>query len=252
MIITVTANPAVDRVYRIDKFSMGEVHRPDKITVSAGGKGINVARVAKTLDAQVLALGFIGGHTGEYIEKCVKELGIECDFTKIKGITRTNVNITDRNGKSGEILETGPEILCREKEAFFNSFKKAIEKECIVVVSGSLPKGLDSSFYCEMIQLCHKKSRKIIVDTSGSTLVDIMKQKPFMVKPNKDELCFIFGKNIQSDDDIKSCLLEMKDMGVDVPFATMGKDGAMALIDSRFIKYSIPNTFIVLECYFYS
>lgn len=240
MIVTVTANPAVDRVYRIDNFSTGQVYRLDSATVSAGGKGINVARVAKTLDAKVLALGFVGGYTGNFIEKSVRDFGIQCDFTKVNGTTRTNVNITEKSGMSGEILEKGPEISSSERQSFLDTFSKAIENDCIVVISGSLPSGLDSSFYCDMVQLCHKSGRKVIVDTSGSVLIDVMKQKPFLVKPNTDELISIFGVDTKSENDIKQCLLNMKNFGVQVPFVSLGKDGAMALIDDKFVKYNIP------------
>lgn len=100
MILTVTANPAIDRVYFVDKFTHGSVHRPIKMTYTAGGKGLNVSRVARLMDEPVIAMGFTGGHNGEYIKKEIQRIGIDDRFTDIDGETRICINISDKNGSS--------------------------------------------------------------------------------------------------------------------------------------------------------
>ena len=121
MILTVTANPAIDIVYFVDEFKMGEVHRPFKMTCSAGGKGINVSRVASIMGESVTAMGFVGGNNGAFIQSEMEKLGIKNMFTEIKGETRKCVNISDASGKSGEILESGPEISKDEEERFLKT-----------------------------------------------------------------------------------------------------------------------------------
>lgn len=240
MILTVTANPAIDRVYFVKDFVMGEVRRPEGMKCTAGGKGLNVARVAKIMDAEVGAMGFVGGYNGEFIKQEIGKLGINDEFTQIEGETRNCINISDENGLSGEILEKGPEISPMEAEAFIKSFEKNIESYDIVSVSGSLPKGLDSSFYAELVKCANKNGKKIIVDTSGQTLKDVIKTKPYMVKPNKDELSAYLGRSIESFDDIIDALKILKAEGIEVPLITLGKDGAMAYADGKTYKFTTP------------
>jgi len=240
MILTVTANPAVDRVYKLDSFALGKVHRPESVTMSAGGKGINVARVAKILGFDVCAMGFVGGSAGSFIEDEVNKLGIKSNFTKVSGETRTNVNITDLSGKSGEILDKGPVITEEERQCFETEFANAIKDCSIVVASGSLPEGLDSSFYCDIVKTAHKAGKRIICDTSAKALSDVIKERPFMVKPNNDELMQLFGTKPETDAELKKCLDELHNMGVCVPFVTLGADGAAALVDGVFLKFTPP------------
>lgn len=240
MILTVTANPAIDRVYFVKDFVMGEVRRPISMTYSAGGKGLNVARVAKIMNASVGAMGFVGGYNGEFIKTEVEKLGIINEFTQIAGETRNCINISDENGASGEILEQGPVISEAEALSFLQSFEKALEKYDIIAVSGSLPKGLDSQFYCKMIECAKKQGKKIIVDTSGQTLKDVIKAKPYMVKPNRDELSAYLGKTIESLSDVADSLKALKEEGIEIPLVSLGKDGAMAYVDGRTYKFTTP------------
>ena len=233
MILTVTANPAIDRVYFVKDFVMGEVHRPIKMTYSAGGKGLNVARVAKTLGSDVAAMGFVGGYNGDFIKSEVERLGIKNKFTQICGETRTCVNISDESGKSGEILENGPTVSEVEEEKFLKDFIENIKNFNIITVSGSLPKGLSSSFYCRLINLANENNKRIIVDTSGKTFDDVIDAKPFMVKPNKSELSAYLGKTIENIEDIKNALINLNNKGIQIPLISLGKEGAMAYIKRK-------------------
>lgn len=240
MILTVTANPTIDRVYFIDNFEIGKVHRAKRISSSAGGKGINVSRVSKILGRKIGAMGFVGGYTGDFIEQEIEKMGIENLFTNIKGETRTCINISDANGESGEILEVGPEILEEEKNELLNKYSEYIENYDIICVSGSLPKGLTSDFYKDLIRIARKKGKKIIVDTSGKVLEEIIPQKPYMVKPNIDEVSELLGKEISSKEDMREALFYLFAKGVEVPFVTMGKDGAIALINGWCYRFLAP------------
>ncbi len=245
MILTVTANPTIDRVYFVEKFEMGEVHRPERFTRSAGGKGLNVARVAKIMGGDTAAMGFVGGYAGEFVKADVERQGIQNLFTQINGETRTCVNISNQKGKSGEILEAGPVVKDIEAESFLKEFEIAVKNSNIVCVSGSLPKGLDSNFYIQLVKVAKENNKKIIVDTSGKTLEDILDSKPYMVKPNKYELSQLMGREITTYDDIKKALDFLADKGIEVPFISLGKDGAAALVEGKYYKFSTPDIKVV-------
>lgn len=240
MILTITPNPTIDRVYFVDEFKMGEIHRPEKVVCSAGGKGLNVARVSHILNEEVLAMGFAGGFNGEYIKAEIEKLGIRTAFTPISGETRICVNISDSQGKSGEILEKGPQITQTEKEVFFSEFSKRLSEYDVICISGSLPRGLDESFYAKVIRLCKEAGKRVIADASERVLGKIIDEKPFMIKPNRYELSVLMGKEISSQDDVKEALLFMKNRGIEIPLITLGKDGAMAYIGEKFYKFSSP------------
>ena len=245
MILTVTANPTIDRVYFVEDFELGKVHRVERVARSAGGKGINVARVAGIIGSQTAAMGFVGGYTGEFIKSEVEKQGIKNLFTDIEGETRTCVNVSDSNGKSGEILEAGPEITADEKVKFIKEFNENIDKYQVICLSGSLPKGLTPEFYAELVSIAKAKNKKIIVDTSGKALEEILKSKPYMVKPNDDELSELMKRKIVSDEDIKEALLFLYEKGVEVPFLSLGKNGSAAMADGKCCRFITPNVSVV-------
>ncbi len=240
MILTITPNPAVDVVYFVDEFKMGDVHRPYKMTATAGGKGLNVARVAKILGEETASMGFIGGSNGDFIEKGTEKSGIINLYTQVSGETRRCVNISDKSGKSGEILEAGPEVTTDEQEKFFENFRNEIKNYDIICASGSVPKGVDSDFYNKLVKIAKENDKKIIVDTSGKLLENVIKEKPYMVSPNKDELAMLTGRNIEGDEDIKNALFDMYQKGIALPIVTLGKDGAIAYDGKSYYKFTIP------------
>ena len=244
MILTITANPTVDRVYFVDKFQMGEVHRPERMVYSAGGKGLNVARVAHILGEDASAMGFVGGFNGEYIKSELEKLGIETAFTQVDGETRVCVNISDKNGLSGEILEKGPAVTGAQVAEFMREFEMCVDNYNIICASGSLPQGVDSSFYCEIIRISRAHNKRVIVDASGKVLEDVIEAKPFMIKPNRYELSLLMKKEITSLEDVKEALLFLHKKGIALPLITLGGDGAMAYIDGDFYKFNSPKVVV--------
>ncbi len=241
MILTVTLNPTIDRVYFLDSFDTGKVMRVQNPTCSAGGKGINVARVARILGCETSAMGYVGGYTGEFIKAEMESQGVKNLFTDINGVTRTCVNISDKSGKSSELLEAGPEITEEEKVRFIKDFTSVVRDYSIIVVSGSLPKGLTPDFYKELVKIAKDNHKKIIVDTSGKALEEILASKPYMVKPNDDEVAVLMGKEVRTDEDIKEALTYLKEKGVEIPFISLGKRGAAALIEGKAYRFIPPS-----------
>lgn len=241
-ILTVTANPAIDRAYFFEKFTLGQVHRPVKTAFTPGGKGLNVSRVCKALGADVVATGFVGGYTGDFLRAEVAKLGIEDGFTQIQGETRICINICDHTGFSSEILESGPSVAAGEQEQFVESYRQHIADCDIITVSGSLPRGLTPDFYIQIANIAKQYGKRVIFDTSGKTFAEIVRAKPFMVKPNRDEFLSFAG---WQEFEPKKALLLLKELGVEVPVISLGKEGAVAMVDGDCYRFAVPSIAVV-------
>jgi tagatose 6-phosphate kinase len=169
----------------------------------------------------------VGGYAGRFVVEQVRAFGIETDFTLVAGETRTNTNISDASGRSTELLEAGPTVSDTERDTFYGQYEKQLKRADIVCLAGSLPKGLDGSFYAKLIAMAKAQGKRVIVDS----VEDVRRCAPFMIKPNKDEI---------GEADIKKALLSLREQGIELPLTTMGKDGALALIDGQFLKFTPP------------
>ena len=195
MIITVTMNPAIDKSVEVSGLTVGGLNRTSNITMDAGGKGINVSKTIHALGGETIAAGFIGGDAGRMIEYSLTQLGIRHDFVTIEGSTRTNTKIIDikNNNKVTEINEPGPHITDAELNALCTKLEQYAKPENIFVFSGSIPNGIPTSIYAQLIRKLHKKHSKVCVDADGTLLAEAVKAKPLIVKPNNIELKKYFG-----------------------------------------------------------
>ena len=147
MILTVTVNPAIDKVYEVENFHIDEVFRPKNMWATSGGKGLNVSRVAATLGGKVTATGFLGGGNGDFIRRGLREEGLRDAFVDIEGESRICIAINDPlNNSSTEILEKGPHISGSEIDRFLDNFKKEASLAKVITISGSLAEGLPEDF----------------------------------------------------------------------------------------------------------
>ena len=189
MILTVTLNAAIDKRYVVESLQPGSVSRVKECTYSAGGKGLNVSRVAAITGEDVTATGFAGGHAGNYIIEALDGLNIKSDFVHISGESRSCINIYDEtNHTQTELLEPGVFITDANEEDMLKKYLKLIDTCSVVAISGSVPKGMDSSLYQKMISIAKEHNKKVILDTSGTLLEETLKAKPKMIKPNMDEI----------------------------------------------------------------
>lgn len=241
MILTVTMNPSIDKVYSIKDYKTGGVFRPDALTATAGGKGINVARVANILGEKVMATGLIGGRNGSFIEDEVKKLGVESLFVHINKESRNCIAVMDKkNGTSTEILEPGPRISDEECRSFIEMYLKGIEKSEMIIASGSLPLGIPDDFYKTLIEHGKNRGRKFILDTSGKYFMKAISAQPYMIKPNEEEIENVLGRRLKSLEDKVQTLYDFKNMGIELPCITMGKNGAVALLDDGVYHFYSP------------
>lgn len=222
-IITVTLNAAVDKTYVNSQLQAQKVNRVDQVLTCAGGKGINVARVLATLGAKVMTMGFIGGHNGEFIKEDLTKQGIETAFTTVDGESRLCLSFLGA-GQATEVLESGPVVTEEELVRLEHRLRGEASKAGLVVLSGSLPRGLDVTTYARLIEVC--RPTQVILDTSGEALRAALPAKPFLIKPNWTELEQLVGSTLSSQVDVKTSVERIASLnGINI-LVSLGEDGA--------------------------
>ena len=221
MVYTITFNPALDYVMKTEKLITGKVNRSSSEYLVAGGKGINVSMLLTELSVENTALGFVGGFTGEKIKAILEEKGISCDFVEIDGESRINVKI--KADEETELNAKGPEISENEVEELLSKLEKVTEND-FVVLSGSVPNGVGEDIYCKIAQ---KVKGKIIVDAEKNLLLDTLKYKPFLVKPNHIELGEMFDADITTPDDAIEYAKKLVLMGAENVVVSMAEKGGV-------------------------
>lgn len=236
MIYTITFNPALDYIVKMDKFDLGHVNRTIREDIYAGGKGINVSIVLNNLSIENKALGFIAGFTGDEIERRVRKFGCNTDFVKLKeGMSRINVKM--KADVESEINGGGPDI---SKEALDELYLKldALKSGDILVLAGSIPKSLPVDIYEKIMNDFGDRGVKFIVDTTGESLLKVLKYKPFLIKPNHHELAELFNVKINSEEEIIEYGRKLQEMGAENVLISMAGDGAILIKNNGQAIYS--------------
>lgn len=230
MVYTVTFNPAVDYVVQADDITVGSVNRTRSEKIYFGGKGINVSMVLAELGVKSKALGFVAGFTGEAIEKGVLESGIEADFVRLeKGFSRINVKI--KSECETELNGQGPIIGDNALNELFAKLDDISDGDTIVL-AGSIPKSMPSDIYERILERLQGKKIKAVVDATKDLLLNVLKYKPYLIKPNNHELGEMFGVALKTIDEIAEYAKRLKDMGAQNVLISMAGDGAL-LIDEN-------------------
>ncbi len=243
MIVTITMNPSIDISYPLVSWNVDTVNRTDQVSKTAGGKGLNVTRVIHDLKGDVLATGVLGGFHGAFIADELKRAGIKQKFTDIKEESRDSIAIL-HEGNQTEILEAGPTVSYEEQQNFLENFKELIKKAKIVTISGSLAKGLPSNIYQTLVQLTEEQSIKVLVDTSGESLRQVLagEQKPFLIKPNLEELSALLRYSFSIDrlEELQEGLNQPIFAGIEWIVVSLGKAGAFAKHKDCFYRVTLP------------
>lgn len=241
MILTITLNPAVDISYKLGKFSLDTVNRVGDVSKTAGGKGLNVARVLHLLGEEVAASGFLGGSLGGFMRSQIEMLDIKDLFVEIAGETRNCIAII-HEGKQTEILEAGPVISDKEASVFLEEFTKSIKQVDIVTISGSLPKGLPTDFYKKTLDIANLHGARVLVDTNGALLASILKNenKPYFIKPNAEELADLLGEKTLDEVQIREALTLSLFANIPWVVVTLGADGAIIKYGDRLYRVKAP------------
>lgn len=240
MITVINLNPSVDKRYELEDIIKGEVIRAKSVENTAGGKGIHVANIVNILGENVIVTGFLGGTTGDFIKIKLKEMGIRSEFTMISKPTRECLSFMTSDRCQTEILEPGPEVNDIELSSFVKLYDKLIETSSIVVASGSIPKNISEDVYKGLIEKSQSRGKKFLLDTSGNLLKFGIEAKPFLIKPNKEELEILTGHSIVNEVDVIKQMDILNKRGIKCVVVSMGSEGSLVNFDGNKYRVQIP------------
>ena len=226
MIYTVTFNPSIDYIVRMDsEINIGKTNRSVSEDFFVGGKGNNVSMVLKELGEDSVSMGFAAGFTGRAIIEGLHKKGIQTDYVELpQGDSRVNIKLKC-TGEETEINANGPDISRESMEELFSKIDKITANDYLVL-AGSIPKSLPDTVYEDILDRISKRGVLSVVDASGKLLKNVLRYRPFLIKPNKQELEEFFDVNIVTDGDIDECVAKLKSMGARNVIVSLGGDGA--------------------------
>ncbi|MBR0607839.1 1-phosphofructokinase [Bacillus safensis] len=243
MIYTCTLNPAIDLYIALKEMRANAVNRTEDEDYQPNGKGVNVSIMLKKYGFTSTALGFIAGFSGSYIEQSLKDLSIQTDFISVEGITRINVFINTT--EEYKLVNQGPAIEEKALHAFREKIA-AIPQGGILIMSGSLPKGVPASIFSEVAAICHQQKVKFILDTSSAAVLETLQYKPYLLKPNEEEIAAFFGKTHPlSEKELIQSGEKLIEMGAEQVLISRGEEGALFITKDAVFKGNAPTGTVV-------
>lgn len=238
MIYTLTLNPAIDRTLYIQDFDKNKVNRIEMYREDPGGKGINVSKMIYQLDGESIAIMITGGYAGEKLEDELRKGHINFVSFKTNESTRTNLKIVDTvNHTFTDVNEAGPTITQGLLDQIDNYLEQVIKEDDILVLAGSIPRGVPTDIYYQWCTLCNKKGAKVILDADQQALKIGLHGKPFMIKPNQEELESYFGVKFESDEELITKSQELIDFGVSTILVSQGSKGCILITNEYSVKF---------------
>jgi len=229
VVITVGGfNTAIDRLIRVEALRQGEVNRAIDEQVYPGGKGLHVAQTIAALGERVQLVGLIDAAHRNLITQHLSKRGTLFHGVEIKASIRTCMALQDADGQITEVLGRGPQLNQAQREALLLTFRRCIDESDVMVLSGSLPGGLAESTYAELTAQVHAAGKRCLVDASGPVMREALQARPFLIKPNRDEISELLGRPVDDLDAAADAARELLAQGVAMPVVTMGAMGAIA------------------------
>ena len=246
MIYTITLNPALDYTLKIDNLNLNEINTCKSDCILPGGKGINVSIILKRLGIDSVTLGFISGFTGEEIKRLIEKEKIETNFINLKSEnSRINVKILEKSRETAINL-AGPLVESKYIEELYQKLE-ILKNDDILVISGSIPKGISDDIYENICEKVKGKNIKIVVDSSKNLLLNTLKYKPFLIKPNHHELGEIFNTKIENKEQAVKYAKKLQQKGAKNVLVSMGEAGSILLdeFENVYKKEAIQNKNVV-------
>lgn len=242
MIYTCTITPSIDYTVYLPTFQAGGLNRTNEVYYYPGVKGINVSRVLQRLGVNNVALGFAGGFTGDYITRFLAQEKINTDFINTNEITRINVKI--KAGEESELNGPGPQVNEVQQQELLTKIQ-ALSAGDWFILAGSLPDTITLAFYQKIANLCKQKEIAFVLDTSGPNLKSLIQTKPFLVKPNQDELGELFDTTITSKQDAVFYAKKLVASGIKHVIVSLGGDGAILVTENETLIAESPKGTVV-------
>ncbi|MDB7358590.1 1-phosphofructokinase [Enterococcus sp. C43] len=244
-IYTCTMNLAIDLFIETEEMHPFMVNRTKEDDIQANGKGVNVSLVLKMLDFPSTALGFSAGFTGKYIEDYLQQKQIQTDFIEVPGMTRINVfTQVNQTGEEYKLVNQGPEIPQAAVHNFLNQIR-VLQAEDYLCVSGSLPRGLSPKVLIEISRICQEKGIHLIIDSSDQEVMDCLPYRPFLLKPNEEELSSWFGRKMVTDEDYFVYGQRLVELGAENVLLSLGEKGAILFTKDRVFRGNSPKGKVV-------
>lgn len=239
MINTITLNPSLDYIVKVDSFKVDSLNRIEEERICAGGKGINVSIVLKNLGVENTALGYVAGFTGDEILRQIESHGVNCDFVKLKnGFSRINVKL--KSDGETEINGAGPNITEDDLKILYDKLSH-LTKGDYLILSGSIPASVPDDIYENIMNSLLDTGVEFIVDATKDLLLKVLKYKPFLIKPNHHELAEMFQVELKNDEDIIKYGKKLQEMGAKNVLISMAGDGAILIPENgEAIKREVP------------
>lgn len=230
MIFTVTLNPTVDRSLDVDRVVVGDTNRVTHSQTEPGGKGINVSRVARVLGVSTIALGFVSGSLGRFVEHALNEQGIQDDFIHTPGQTRTNTIVVDHAAEiHTTYAEQGPQTAPRYLDELIKRLRRRMKSEDWVVISGSLPPGIPAEAYARILAEVRRAGARGVLDADGQVLKLGLASAPELIKPNRQEMERLIGRPLPDDAAVIAAAREVQAGGIGHVIVSLGVDGSVAV-----------------------
>lgn len=227
MILTITLNPSVDRALFVDRLNLGDTNRVRRTETDAGGKGVNLTRVAVELGVMSVATGFIGGASGAYIRRVLDRIHVHHDFIDIAGETRINVSIEDGSGPPTTLNEPGPEIPPDRWETLLDHVRRCATMASWVVLGGSLPPGVPVDGFRTLGRIAKAAGAHLALDADGEAMRLGLEAEPHLVKPNHHEAARLLGYPVDTLNTAVRASRELFQRGVPYALISRGADGAV-------------------------
>lgn len=229
MILCVNLNAAIDKTIVVNSFRLGDIHRPEAVKALPGGKGCNVARALKLFGEEPVVTGWVGGTAGQFIESGLQQEGIGTDFVYTDFESRTCTSILDSSSQvMTEIYEKGDAVPPAKVAEMLVRFEAVVGKYTAVTLSGSLPPGASSDFYAQLINLAHKAGVLTFLDSSKEALLQGVAAKPFLIKPNENEVAILVGQELNNTADFATAAAAISTRYETIVVLSLGKEGAIA------------------------
>ena len=224
MYYTITLNPAIDMLTKVENFELGKLNRTGESDYVIGGKGINISLLLNNIGKESKALGFIAGFTGNFIKEELKKKGIKSNFVETKGFTRINIKLT--TDIETEINSQSSKVAKENIKEFFDTLEELSDNDT-VFLSGNIIPGMDSDDFAAIAKKVREKGAKLVVDSNKDMVLDTLKYKPFIIKPNEFELGEMFGVKISNTEEIAKYAKKLQEMGAENVLVSRGSKGAI-------------------------
>ena len=224
MYYTITLNPAIDMLTKVENFELGKLNRTEESDYVVGGKGINISLLLNNIGKESKALGFIAGFTGNFIKEELKKKGIKSNFVETNGFTRINIKLTTE--QETEINSQSSKVAKENIKEFFDTLEELSDNDT-VFLSGNIIPGMDSDDFAAIAKKVREKGAKLVVDSNKDMVLDTLKYKPFIIKPNEFELGEMFGVKISNTEEIAKYAKKLQEMGAENVLVSRGSKGAI-------------------------